>query len=403
MKLLIVSQHFYPDPFRINDIASELVRRGHEVTVLTSLPDYATGKVPASCKGLKNRKFNYNGVKVVRCFSVSRRSGVLFRALNYFSFCVTSTVKGFFMRQRFDAVLCYQTSPVLMANAARRVAKKQKVPFICYCLDIWPACIKAWGVGEGSPLYKLMHRYSRRLYNSANLVLVSSKPFTGYLNSVNGVPTQKMVYLPQHAEDMGLSAWQPVPGRLVRFAFGGNIGSVQNVELFIRAAAAVWHSGVQNFKVELYGDGSELENCKALCEQLNAGECVQFYGRVSQKELWQAYEQADAFLLSLKEQGEFGLTVPAKLQEYMSGGRAVLAAIGGGAAQIITTADCGLVCGAEDEAAFAGMLKRFIQNPADFARMAENGRGYYLQHFTQQKVLDQLEQILTQTVKGEQV
>lgn len=139
MKLLIVSQHFYPDPFRINDIAPELVRRGHEVTVLTSLPDYATGKVPASCKGLKNRKFNYNGVKVVRCFSVSRRSGVLFRALNYFSFCVTSTVKGFFMRQRFDAVLCYQTSPVLMANAARRVAKKQKVPFICYCLDIWPA------------------------------------------------------------------------------------------------------------------------------------------------------------------------------------------------------------------------------------------------------------------------
>ena len=106
MKLLIVSQHFYPDPFRINDIAPELVRRGHEVTVLTSLPDYATGKVPASCKGLKNRKFNYNGVKVVRCFSVSRRSGVLFRALNYFSFCVTSTVKGFFMRQRFDAVLC---------------------------------------------------------------------------------------------------------------------------------------------------------------------------------------------------------------------------------------------------------------------------------------------------------
>ncbi|MGN1161323.1 MAG: glycosyltransferase, partial [Candidatus Fimenecus sp.] len=135
MKILMVSQHFYPDNFRINDIVKMLVEKGHSVTVLTSLPDYATGKVPADCKGLKNRKINWNGATVIRCFSVARRSGVLFRALNYFSFFLSSTIKARRLKEKFDVVMCYQTSPVLMANGARAAAKKQGTPFFIYCLD----------------------------------------------------------------------------------------------------------------------------------------------------------------------------------------------------------------------------------------------------------------------------
>ena len=398
LKLLIVSQHFYPDNFRINDIAPALVERGHEVTVLTSLPDYATGRVPKECRGLKNRKFELNGVKVVRCFSVSRRSGVLFRALNYFSFCLTSTIKGFFMRERFDAVFCYQTSPVLMANAARRVARHQKIPFICYCLDIWPECVKAWGVSESSPLYQIMHRYSRRLYNSADRVLVSSKPFVGYLQSVNGVDPQKTAYLPQHAEDMALSPWLPDKSRPVHLAFGGNIGSVQNVELMIQAAAQLKKRGVSGFVLDIYGDGTELENCQALAGSLAVQDVVLFHGRVSRKALWQAFETADAFLLTLKEQGNIGLTVPAKLQEYMSGGRVVLACIGGGAAEIIREADCGMVCKADDVCGFADCLQSFIAAPEQFAQKAQNARGYYLNHYTKEQVMSQLEAFLTEAV-----
>ena len=260
MKILLVSQHFYPDNFRVNDIAKELVAKGHDVTVLTSLPDYATGKVPADCKGLKNRKVEWNGVKVVRSFSVSRRSGLIFRMLNYVSFFLSSTLKALTFKEKFDVVMCYQTSPVLMANGAKAYAKKHKVPFFVYCLDLWPESLKAWHVGEGNPLFKLMNKYSMSIYNGADLVGVTSKPFMNYLHTVNKVPMDKMVYLPQHAESLDLN--EKMKGENTVFAFGGNIGSVQNIECIIRAVAEI--RDLNGFSVEIYGDGSELQNCKKL-------------------------------------------------------------------------------------------------------------------------------------------
>lgn len=258
MKILIVSQHFYPDNFRVNDIAKALVENGHQVTVLTSLPDYATGKVPADCKGLKNRETEWNGVKVIRSFSIARRSGIIFRALNYVSFFLTSTFKARALKEKFDIVMCYQTSPVLMANGARACAKKQKIPFMVYCLDLWPESLKAWHVGEGNPLFKLMNAYSKGIYNSADLVGVTSKPFMNYLNKVNDVPMEKLVYLPQHAEPLDLVKKEDSDQTV--FAFGGNIGSVQNIECIIKAVSKI--RDLDGFSVEIYGDGSELENCK---------------------------------------------------------------------------------------------------------------------------------------------
>ena len=369
MKILLVSQHFYPDNFRVNDIAKELVAKGHDVTVLTSLPDYATGKVPAECKGLKNRKVEWNGVKVVRSFSVSRRSGLIFRMLNYVSFFLSSTLKALTFKEKFDVVMCYQTSPVLMANGAKAYAKKHKVPFFVYCLDLWPESLKAWHVGEGNPLFKLMNKYSMSIYNGADLVGVTSKPFMNYLHTVNKVPMDKMVYLPQHAESLNLN--EKMKGENTVFAFGGNIGSVQNIECIIRAVAEI--RDLNGFSVEIYGDGSELQNCKKLSTELGTDEKITFFGRVTWDELKERYNNADAFLLTLKPEGIIGQTVPAKLQEYMSGGRTVIASIDGAAKEIIEESRCGICVPADDHKALADAMKYFVEkNSALVSRMAKN-------------------------------
>ena len=392
MKILIVSQHFYPDSFRINEVAETLVQKGHDVTVYTALPDYKYGTVPKDCRGIKNRRFNYKGVKVVRCFSISRRTGVVFRALNYVSFLLSSTFRAYLTREKFDIVMCYQTSPVLMANAARAVAAKQKIPFLLYCLDLWPECLKAWHVTEKSFLYKLVHKYSRHMYNDADYLAVSSRPFMKYHNEINGVPMEKMLYLPQHSEDMNLpkrvrtSEEEPVV-----FAFGGNIGSVQNVECIIRAVKEL--ADINGFAVEIYGDGSNLEACKQLAVELNVTDKVHFHGWVDRDTLWKEYEKADAFLLTLKPEGFIGQTVPAKLQEYMSGNRPVFASIDY-AREIIDEAKCGVCVASDDHIALAGEMRKFIENHGEMPGAAENGRSYFEANYTKDCYITTLEKTL---------
>lgn len=387
MNVLIVSQHFYPDNFRVNDIARALVERGHTVTVLTSRPDYATGRVPADCKGRAHREVMWNGVRVIRTFSVERRSGMLFRALNYVSFCLSSTWQTRRFKERFDVVMCYQTSPILMAHAARAYAKREGVPFLLYCLDLWPESLKAWHVGEGNPMFKLMHRYSKKMYNSADMVSVTSKPFMEYLSAVNGVPADKMRYLPQHAEPLGLR--EKTAGEHTVFAFGGNIGSVQNIECIIRATAKL--RDVPGFSVEIYGNGSELENCKALAVALGTEEKITFFGRVDWQTLKEKYEQADAFLLTLKAEGIIGQTIPAKLQEYMSGGRPIIASIGGAAEEVIREAACGLCVPADDSDALAAAMNAFLTDRAAYAACGARGKAYFETHFTRERFLRELE------------
>lgn len=388
MNILLVSQHFYPDNFRVNDIAKMLVEEGHRVTVLTSLPDYAMGKVPEDCKGRKNRKVTWNGVEVIRCFSVARRSGIIFRALNYASFCISSTLKAKRLKGDYDIVFSYQTSPVLMANGARAFARKRKLPFFIYCLDLWPESLKAWHVGEGNPLFKIMHKYSKGIYNSANLVGVTSKPFTEYLKTVNEVPENKTAYIPQHSEDMNLMPKAHTENEPYVLSFGGNIGSVQNIDCIIEAASLLKNRN--DIKIEIYGDGSELQNCKELSHKLGTEKIVTFFGRVSKDELWKHYENADAFLLTLKSEGVIGQTVPAKLQEYMSGARPVIAAVGGAAEQIINDSHCGICVPAGDSKALARAIEDFVDNNEKYASCGEMGREYYINNFTGKCFMDKL-------------
>lgn len=392
MNILIVSQHFYPDNFRINDIAKMLAEEGHRVTVLTSLPDYETGKVPADCKGRKNRKIQWNGVDVIRCFSVSRRNGLIFRALNYISFYLTSTLKVLGTDGDFDIAVCYQTSPVLMANAARTFAKKRSIPFFIYCLDLWPESLKAWHIGEKNPLFKIMHKYSKGIYNSADCIGVTSKPFTEYLSKVNGVSENKIVYIPQHSEDMNLKPKLRTEGEPFVFSFGGNIGSVQNIECIIEAASLL--KGREDIKIEIYGDGSELQNCKALSKRLETDEMITFFGRLSKEELWKRYENTDVFLLTLKPQGVIGQTVPAKLQEYMSGSRPIIASIGGAAEQIIKESGCGICVPAGDSEALAKAMADFVSDNEKYSDCASLGREFYENNFTGKSFIDKLTKTL---------
>lgn len=394
MRILIVGQYFYPDSFRINEIAFSLADRGHNVTVLTGLPDYTTGKVPNEYKRGRKKVEFINGVKVIRTPVIARRTGIVWRGINYCSFLISSTFRASFLNKDFDLIFCYQTSPVLMANAAVKMKKRTGKKLFLYCLDLWPESLKAWDVKEKSLLFRLMLGYSRRIYQSCDVIGISSIPFREYLTTIVKVEEGSIVYIPQHAEDIGsasISGKAKKAGECINFAFAGNIGKVQDVECIIRAASRL--KDLTNFIVHIYGSGSSLNSCQTLADELDMGSRICFHGRIDRQQLLEEYKEIDVFLLTLKKQGFIGMTMPSKLQEYMSAGKPIIAAIDGAAAEVIKEANCGMVAPPSDDEQLAGLMRKLIDNPEQSVDLGYNAYKYYKENFTKEVFLERLEQI----------
>lgn len=398
MKILIVGQYYFPDNFRINEISQALVQRGNKVDVLTGLPDYSTSKVPTEYKYFKKRIETINGVTVYRVPIIARRRGILFRSLNYLSFLINSTLFTIFCKKDYDLIFAYQTSPITMANAAVKMKKRINKPLFLYCLDIWPECLKAWNISERSILFRLMHLYSKHIYNSSDIIGVSSQPFHEYLTKVNQVNPQKIKYLPQHCDNMFSNlAGKYISNDIIDFVFAGNIGSAQDFECIIKAISKI--DKELKFKLHVLGDGSELIRCQELTERLNLQDKVTFYGRVSHEQLGKYYELADAFLLTLKGDTFMGSTMPAKLQEYMSIGKPIIAAIQGAASEVIKQAECGFVVNPSDDVALAEIMTVYVSNAEKYRYMGDNGRTYYQAFFTQDIFIENINKIFNEMVR----
>lgn len=400
MKILIVSQSFYPDSFKINELIREFANEGNEITVLSGLGDYTTGKIHSNYRFFKNRTEEYNGCRIKRVRTISRRKGPFFRSLNYLSFVFFGSLWAFFNKSQFDLVYVYQPSPATMILPGIVAAKKRKIPLLIYCLDIWPEAVKAMNIKENSSAFRWIHKLSRYAYNQGDFILVSSSSFMTYLHEINNIPYEKMAFLPQHADDLEESyslQIKNVKTADFNFVFTGNIGYVQDVETIIKAAAQI--ESDYDFLIHIVGNGSNWETCKQLANELNIDNKVIFYGRKSVELMPAYYNMADACLLTLKFENKIGLTIPAKLQGYMAAGKPIIGAIAGDAEQIIREANCGLCVPASDEKALAQAILEFMQlSETERKTMGENSLSYYQTHFDKEKfitvTLDQMKQLV---------
>lgn len=388
MNIFVVSEYYAPDNFRINDITEELVKAGHHVRVLTGLPDYTTSRIPKAYRWFRRRHETINGVEVIRVPTIARRSGLLFRVLNYGSFVVSSYLYAAFCRKKdIDVIFVYQTSPVFQAYPAVKLKKRTGKKLFLYCCDLWPESLKAWNVGEGSKVFQIVHKISNKLYGSCDKIAVTSDPFIDYVEDVNGVSRERITYLPQHAEDL----YKDICGRYeendcIDFLFAGNIGAVQNVDCIIRALSFVKTD--KSYHVHIVGDGSSLEECKRLADQLGVHDHITFHGRFPLAEMERFYRMADCFLLTLRGGDFIGLTLPAKSQGYLSAGKPILGAIDGAAADMIKEADCGECVKAGDAEALGQKMTEMIENFDAYREKGLNGRRFYEQNYTKEKFLE---------------
>ena len=388
MKILVVSQHYWPEPFPATDLCEGLAARGHEVHVLTDIPNYPMGYIYPEYKGRTRRIEERNGVKIFRSFTIGRRNNILFRMLNYYSFSMSSTAYTRKLDRDYDAIITMQSSPIMMVKAAVRHAKRCKKRVIYYTMDLWPASLAAGGVGEKSPLYKFFAGVSRRLYRKADRILITSQMFRDYLKENFQIPDENIGYLPQYASGQFDRLPESAAKDTVDLMFAGNVGAAQSLHTVLEAAALLRE--IPNLRWHIVGDGSELENLKAMAAEKNLSQVI-FYGRKPPEEMPAYYAKADAMLVTLTDDPFIGMTLPAKVQSYMAAGKPVLAAANGEIPQVLAAAKCGFCAPAGDGQAFAEAVRKFLDypNPAD---LGHNARTYYENHFTKEKFMNTLEQ-----------
>lgn len=399
MKILVVCQYYYPEPFRISDICETLIEKGHEVTVLTGLPNYPEGHVLNDYRRGKKRIETLNGVKVIRTFEVGRGSGHLTLLLNYFSFALSASLKAFFIKEKFDVIFVNQLSPVMMGIPAIVYKWKHQKKLLLYCLDLWPASLAAGGIREGSLIYKLFLKISKRIYNETDMILVTSSMFKDYFENTLGVTTKNFKHLPQYAEDLFT---QNVDGpknetrvedenRTYNFVFAGNIGDMQSVETIIRAANQLCEQSDITFHI--IGDGSKLDKCKELTISFGLTNVV-FYGRRPVEEMPRFYSMADAMLITLKDNKTLSYTLPGKVQSYMAAGKPIIGSINGETRRVIEKAGCGLCCAAEDHKGLADLILKFCHSE-EKGQMAVNAQRFYFENYSKERFISGLENALT--------
>ncbi len=392
MKILVVCQYYYPEPFRITDICETLTSRGHIVTVLTGLPNYPEGYVLDDYRKKKKRLENINGVRVIRCSEVGRgqSKGRLF--LNYLSYAFFSSIKALSMKDKFDVVFIYQLSPVLMAIPAIIYKKRYHKKILLYCLDLWPASLAAGGIRQNSLIHRILLTMSRYIYQSADSIMASSRMFSQYFAVTLGIQTT-IQHLPQYAEeDLYNQSIAITPKDKYNFVFAGNIGDMQSVETIIRSANELRDR--KDITFHIVGDGSKLDECKLLSETLGLSNVV-FHGRQSLGDMPKYYSMADAMLVTLKDNEILSYTLPGKVQSYMAARKPIIGAINGETNLVVNESKCGLCCAAEDFKTLSNIIIEFLNmDQEDRDIMGENSYKYYRDNYDKERFITELENAL---------
>lgn len=404
MKLLIVSQYFWPENFRINDLAEALKTRGHEVTVLTGIPNYPAGQFFEGYGFFRRIRETWQGVEIVRSPLLARgRGGGVRLVLNYLSFAWSaSIVARFRLRGSFDAIFVFEVSPITVGIPAIVASRRFNAPILFWVLDLWPESLTAAGGVRSPKVLRAVDRLVKWIYRNCSRVLVQSRAFVPEI-ARHGVPDSRIQYFPSWGESLFQPLQQadstllpPLPEGF-KVLFAGNIGEAQDLPAVLQAAEQLRDR--RDIHWLIVGDGRMAGWAKEEAQRRGLSQ-VHFLGRHPLEAMPHFYAAADALLLPLKREPIFALTIPGKLQSYLACARPILAMLDGEGARIVQESGAGLACPAGDAEELANQVLKLAAMPeSERQAMGQNGRQYYETNFDRTCLFDQLETWLENAIQ----
>jgi glycosyltransferase involved in cell wall biosynthesis len=340
-KILIVTECFYPEEFKINDVALSWKDKGYDVDVLTLAPTYPLGKVFSGYKNGFFRKDKYQGINIFRLRAVTGyRDSAIKKILKYINFMIFGSIAAIFIGKKYDYVFGFNLGSLTDMLPAVVIRKLYRKPTMFWVQDVWPDSIYAYGFKETRILSTLLDAFVKFMHHNVTAIAISSKGFESKLEPYikKGL---KFSYAPNWADDLDMDIDPTVLSttQKVQFTFAGNIGKVQNLENIINAFCLLPDVYQKRSQFNIVGDGSNLVNLKKLS---NNNPNIIFHGKQVRDDMAKFYKASDFLIVSLIDKPIFSVTVPAKTQTYIAAKKPILAIINGDVADIVNDNNLGI-------------------------------------------------------------
>ena len=410
MKILIVSQYFWPENFRVNELAEGLIKFGHKVTVLTGYPNYPKGIIYSDFKKNHKKYSNYRGIEIIRVPILPRKNNKFHLILNYLSFLVNSIFYGYLKlkNRNFDLVFTFQLSPVTVGITSAFFSKINNCAQIFWVLDLWPDTLEALNIFKKKWQINLLKVLINWIYSKCDLILAQSNMI---LEEILKYPSVKenAFYFPSWGDgDLFLKKTKYAPEvikkEIFTIIFAGNIGEAQDFPSLLKAVKFLSKKKIRKYRIILIGDGSKKDWIKKQVKKLNIESFFEFHNSYPLQRMPEFFMHADALYVSLLNKKVFNMTIPGKIQFYLSSGKPIIGMICGEAAEIIKKSKSGIICDSGDFLSLSKNISTIISYDKKYLKeMGLNGSKYADKEFSKIIQLEKLNAMIINLVNIKEI
>lgn len=406
MRILIVTQYFWPENFRINELCEEFTNLDHDITVLTGYPNYPKGKIYKEFLKDKKKFNKYKGAKIVRVPIFPRKKNKLTLSLNYLSFLINSIFFGYFKlkNKKFDIVFTFQLSPVTVGITSALFSKLNNCPNVLWILDLWPNTLVALNVIKKDWQINIFKILVNWIYSNCDIILAQSKSI---LKEIKKYPSVKKNthYFPSWSEsdlfEKKSKLAPEIKNKIIfTFLFAGNIGEAQDFLSIIKAVKILSMKNKYNFRIIIIGEGSKKIWLKKEIKKQELDEYFELLNSYPINRMPSFFKHADALIISLLDREVFNMTIPGKIQFYLTSGIPIVGMISGEGAKVINKAKGGLICNSGDHISFSKIMEKVINlDKITLKKIGKNGKEYANREFSKKYLIKNLEKIFIKLVK----
>ena len=407
MRILIITQYFWPENFRINELSEELVKLGHKVYILTGYPNYPKGEIYSEFKKDYKKFSQYKGAEIIRVPILARKNNKLRLAINYISFLLNSIFIGYFnlKDKEFDIIFTCQLSPVTIGITSAFFSKIRNIPQIFWIQDLWPDTLVALNILNKNWQINLFKILVNWIYSKCDLILAQSKNILKEIKTYSAVKNN-VYYFPTWGEsDLFQKISPPAPEikpkNIFTILFAGNIGEAQDFPNIIKAVQHLILNNVRNFRIILVGNGSKKEWVKNEVKKLNIEQYFEFHKSYPLERMPSFFRHADALLVSLLNKKVFNMTIPGKIPFYLASGIPLIGMICGEGAEVIKKSKGGFVCDSGDYLSLSKIIQKVVLlDKKNLQKIGLKGKEYADKEFSKHNLIIKLNKFFIETLKN---